>query len=244
VLKKLQSVWRRLKPHDSTAVASAEDSSLLAVRWLEADDPANPFDVSGCDCLGFVGAMLSSTPDSQSAARFLELRSDDGRALVGKLPDAPREMACDLLYPYVGEVRDGVLFKAGRMEEKWDIYLYQSKIYFCRSWTSNLLYVAHFSADGQGVAITKIVAAGELAADPTLPVRQVDYLNKSHLFGRAAPHPLPAELPRDLQKIAFYSFSQYGHKCCFGTYENTLGARSKAVPSPAASTGQPGDSRA
>jgi hypothetical protein len=57
--------------------------------------------------------------------------------------------------------------------------------------------------------------------DPEFALRVVDYLIKSHILDRDAPHPLPADLPKVADPIAAYSFSMFGSRCSFGSYADT-----------------------
>lgn len=206
------------------------------VRWLGKDDPKNPFTVDGYDCLAFVRAMQSTTKDQDVAAKFVALRSSVGSNHIGQMPEGATAIEHRLAYP-CGEIADGVLFKAQRMEQKWDIYLYGRSLYFCRSWTDALVFAATFSITSEGLVVETLWACVEaIEGGRDQAVRQVDYLIKNHLFRRALPHPLPEGLPRDPNTIGLYSFAQYGHQCCFGTYADTLRSDlSKARPSAARS---------
>lgn len=166
--------------------------------------------------------MLSTTKDPEIARSFVSLRSTDGQAIRGALPDDPVELPCSLSYDYGGETVDGPLFKSSVMEEKWDIYLYDRLVYFCRSWTGSLTFVAEITPLQRSLQVTRIWASRP--DEPALAVQQVDYLIKSHLYKLRVPHPLPLELQNDPKAAALYSFSQYGRICCFGTFQNTLGA--------------------
>lgn len=206
------------------------DNTSLLPRWLAKDDAANPFNVEGFDCLAFVCSMRAVTNDQKIAESFLSLRRTIGAEYKGKLPEEAIESACDLRYEYAGEVAEGMLYKSSQMEEKWDIYLYGDKIYFCRSWTGDLVLVAEFSTTGSEIVISKVWASKEVAeSDEGLARQQVDYLIKSHVMRRAVPHPLPENLPREPETVGAYSFSQYGNVCCFATYEDTTRAELKTA---------------
>lgn len=217
----------------SAEAAPVEESPL--VRWLAKDAPGNPFTVDGYDCLRFVSTMRSTTADQRIATSFADLRASLGQEHVGALPENAIELECRLAYP-AGEVSDGALFKAQQMEDKWDVYLYGERMYFARSWTGALMYVAGFIATSDSLTINRAWAPPELAGDPQYFLRQLDYLVKSHILGRRVPHPLPADFERDMQAIALFSLSQYGRQCCFGTFEETLRediAKRRPVPSEA-----------
>jgi hypothetical protein len=207
----------------TAAAASATQDAPPASRWLSKDDPRNPFTVDGYDCLAFVSTMISTTSDERIATSFTNLRASIGQEHVGTLPEDAIELESHLAYPFDGEVTDGALFKAQQMEDKWDLYLYADRLYFARSWTGALVYVAGFVTTPDHLVIDRVWAPREQAGDPQYLLRQLDYLVKSHILGRRLPHPLPAGLERDTQAIALFSFGQYGRRCCFGTFEETLG---------------------
>jgi hypothetical protein len=108
------------------------------------------------------------------------------------------------------------------MEQKWDIYLYDDRIYFCRSWTGILTYVAEFSVGDSSLKIPRVWVSGDSPQTKDFAIRDIDYLIKSHLYRRRVPHPLPNELSPNPRDVGLYSFSQYGNMCSFGTFEDTL----------------------
>jgi hypothetical protein len=144
----------------------------------------------------------------------------DGQTMRGTLPEDHIEIPCSLLYEYGGETADGVLFKSAVMEEKWDIYLYDSLVYFCRSWTGSLTLVAELKPTQDSLRVSRVWASSP--EEPAFAVQQVDYLIKSHLYKLRVPHPLPIVLQNEPKAVALYSFSQYGRICCFGSFESTL----------------------
>jgi hypothetical protein len=101
-----------------------------------------------------------------------------------------------LTYPFGGEARDGPLYVAQRMEDKWDIYLYDGYLYFARSWTGELAYRARIEFQERAAVVTGIdVSRTRLMNEPPLAIRTVDFLIKTHLHRREAPHPLPEWFP-------------------------------------------------
>jgi hypothetical protein len=79
------------------------------------------------------------------------------------------------------------------------------------------------TTDAGRLAVTAVSSdAVSVDGDGLLAVRQVDYLLKSHLFGRVTPHPLPAGFPVEPRSIALYSFGAYGRRCAFATFADTV----------------------
>jgi len=228
LIKSIRDLFRR-KPTASPGLPTAPQSpsSIIAPRpavtWLSADDPKNPFRVDGYDCLAFVSGMISTTTEQSVARSFGALRSSSGRDHVGNLPPEPTALPCHLQYPFDGKIADGALFKAQQMEEKWDIYLYEGLLYFARSWTGSLVYVARSTTAAAGFVIDRVsVPREQTAQSDEYPVRQVDYLVKSHVLKRHYPHPLPPGLKQDPETVGFFSFGQFGRVCCFATFQDTL----------------------
>ena len=200
------------------------NSIFKKLTWL--DKTNNPFGILCLDCRAFSRPWLSTTKDPKVAAQFSELRKSSGKQHIGKLPPNVVSLACDLAYPHDGQSKDGPLFIAEVMEDKWEVYLYEGYLYFARSWTGDLVFRARINFTASQANITSIDADGQAASqNSTYIVRQVDFLVKSHLYRREVPHPLPEDLANDTQVIALFSFSQYGRWASFATYEDTTQIR-------------------
>ena len=190
------------------------------LTWL--DEESNPFGVRCLDCRIFSRSMVATTQDPTVATRFSELRKSMGEQHVGKLPSNPYTVQCRLTYPHNGQSKDGPLFIAENMEDKWDIYLYNGYLYFARSWTGDLVFRAKINFNESQAVITTIDSNAQVTSQNPLHIaQQVDFLVKSHLYKQEVPHPLPADLPNEIQAIALYSFSQYGRWASFATYADT-----------------------
>src|SRR5438093_692870 len=171
-------------------------------RVLASD---NPFGIEIFDCTAFMKDVTSWSSDRQIAESFLRLRSSTGEQYPGRDPEDAHLVTCELSYPCYRPLSEGPLFKAQEMEDKWDIYLYGSKIYFARSWKGQLVYRASALEDANRLRILQIAHPPD--QDPVYAVRAVDFLIKSHVFGRVVPHPLPSDLGRTPAQIAPYSFN-------------------------------------
>ena len=197
------------------------DDLIRNLTYLEKED--NPFHVRCLDCRDFSASMISMTGDRKVAARFNELRSSKGDHLIDRSPDNAIITPCHLTYPCTTSVVDGPLFLARVMEEKWDIFLMNGNLYFSRSWTGQLVFKTSIEFTPSEAIITSIEANSRVASlEPKFITAQVDFLIKSHILDQIVPHPLPPDLQDDLNSIAMYSFSQYGRRAYFATYDNTL----------------------
>jgi len=190
------------------------------LTWL--NERSNPFKVRCLDCRPFCRSMVSTTKDITIAVRFTEPRKATGEQYIGKLPSNGITLKCDLTYLHNGQDKEGALFRAEVMEDKWDIYLYAGFLYLTRSWTGDLVFRAKIDFSESQANITRIDANALVASQNNLfIINQVDFLVKSHLYKLEVPHPLPKDLPTDNQTIALFSFSQYGRWASFATYDDT-----------------------
>ncbi len=198
------------------------EEAMSGVRWLEPAE--SPFGIRVLDCRSLTQTVTAVTQDQAVAESYCRLRGSQGLECRGQVPEGADPIPCDLRYAYAGAAKDGPLFKAQQMEVKWDIYLHEGFLYFCRSWTGELVFRAGLAITGREAAVSGVEAT-TTPEDPSLPVREVDFLIKSHIFGQEAPHPLPASLRPDPREIALYSFSRYGRRALYGSFEDTTRRR-------------------
>jgi hypothetical protein len=206
-------VARKKEPPSTT-------NPFSGVCWVPAGD--NPFGVELLDCRSVSQSMLSVTTDSHVADTYAALRGSRGEQYRGHSPEDSRTCKCDLRYPHKGETRDGPLFKAQVMEDKWDIYLYDGDLYFAKSWTGELEYRAMIVFREDAATVIAVEARKALLeSDPFYPVAVVDFLIRSHLYRLPVPHPLPKSIAQEPWRLAMFSFVQYGRYALFGTFADT-----------------------
>jgi hypothetical protein len=198
----------------------AQDDLFSQLNWLEPHQ--NSFGLRVLDCRPFSTTMISATKDPSIAARFNQVRGSTEEQHRGRHPDDALVARCDLAYPFNGEFRDGPLFVARHMEDKWDIYLYAGHLYFAGSWTGELVFRAPIEFKKTEAVLTEVEASrAKVMDDPGLAVRKVDFLMKTHLYRKEAPHPFPQGLPDEKKILALYSFSEYGRWAFYGSFEDT-----------------------
>lgn len=88
--------------------------------WLEREQ--NPFNVRCLDVRSFTTTMISTAADQRQAIQFRELRNSKGEEYIGKTPENSSHIECQLRYPHQGATRDGPLYMAKEMEDKWDVF--------------------------------------------------------------------------------------------------------------------------
>jgi hypothetical protein len=197
---------------------------LGAVHWLEANDPANPFGVKIVNCFSTAMGLLSVTESNKIASSYGRLRSDNGHRYLGSLPKNPITVDCDLKYSATIRPADGPLHLSARMEDKWDIFLHEGHLYFSRSWTGELVHTANLVFTEDSMIVRQVSAIQDRAwGNPTMAIRQVDFLIKCLLFDGVLPAPLPpGEAVEDTKFLAIHLFGEYGRHAIAGTYEDTL----------------------
>ena len=198
--------------------------SATALCWVEANQ--NRYGVRVLDCRPVTQTMLSVTSDPNIAQSFASLRTSNGEQHRGKVPENASRIVCDLRYPCSRALREGPLFVAAQMEDKWDIYHFEGHLYFARSWQGKLIFRVKAELNKEQLHLTWVEADLKgVDGDAALAVREVDFLVKSHLYRRETPHPLPTNFPAVADKIAAYSMSQFGRWASFATYEDTTKIR-------------------
>ena len=189
------------------------------LKWLERDQ--NPFNLRCLDVRSFTTTMVSTAADRKQAATFMKLRKNRGEIHKGTSPDGAAHVECQLLYPHQGATRDGPLAMARAMEDKWDIFLWEGYLYFTRSWTGILVYKAKIDFIETQAIISSIDSLQVGVQGGTwVAIAAVDFLVKSHLYRREAPHTIPPTIPDDDLGIAAYSFKEYGRWASFATFED------------------------
>jgi len=189
--------------------------------WIESED--NRFGIRILDCRTIVGNLTAWTSNKDIAETYNLLRTSDGTEHVGQELDDGVVVPVDLQFPYNGKHDEGPVFKAAAMEDKWDMYLHGDRLYISRSWTGQLCFLADCAFKTDRVKIFRVVACKEFAeGEPAYVERLVDFLVKSHMSNMEVPHPLPkSKCDLSANELAQYSFSVFGRRALFGTFEET-----------------------
>jgi len=108
------------------------------------------------------------------------------------------------------------------MEEKWDLYVRAGCLFCLRSWTGGPVYAAQLTWLTGEWTITEVSRAAGIEEDQSRSIQVVDYLIKSHLYNLAAPHPLQPALKGDNQALAIASFSEFGCRALYGTFDDLV----------------------
>ena len=210
--------WRSLFKSKRPDASADPTSNTTQVHWLPPEE--NPFGVEILDCRNYALNMVSVTSNPGVARQFSVSRTSTGKEYSGQLPKDSRRVDCDLAITLIQRPNDGPLFKAKEMEDKWDIYLFDNHLYFARSWTGDLVFRAAILFEGGRGRITAIETS---QTNDEFAVQQVDFLIKSHILEVTSLHPLPKDMKSEAPlKLAVLSFSLFGRRGLYGTFENTL----------------------
>ena len=209
MLDHLKNLFRRRK------IASRVSSSEYSFKWYDPGGES-PYPFRTLDCRPLTHTVVSATKDPKIAKSFQRLRSSDGRDLVPLAISDSSAMDCDLRIPHNGAKLEGIVFKADRMEVKWDIYVYDSVFLFSRSWTGELIFRAEAEIGETEIRICRIHAA----LSDKVAVQNVYFLLASHAMRQVFPHSVPRELPDHAMAIATYSFGVFGNRACFATFDD------------------------
>jgi hypothetical protein len=192
------------------------DATFEQLPWLEPHE--TPFGIRVLDCRAVAERFFSAAEQARAVRFFGSSASRSGEQFRGQQPENAIRVPCELTYPLPEALPEGPVFLATIMEEKWNIYHFSGVLYFARSWTGQLHYLARLAAAPSELRVVEVEAwPGNILGVDQLAVRQVDYLIKSHVFGQVAPHPVP---PLSSKKgLALWSFSQYGRRGLFAAPE-------------------------
>lgn len=212
-------MWNRIKrwfvANDDSDGAS-NDGTEYAFRWYEPGDN-NPFPIRVLDVRGLTWNVVATTSDAKIAESFNTQRQSDGSEYIEAKIENATTVECDLVFPHNGDSLEGIVFKADSMDVKWDIYIYGSTFLFVRSWTGQLRYRAFAKITDTDICINRI----EVSADHIETATQsVYFILNAHLMGKVLPHTIPRDMPDDPKQIGVLSFSMYGNRGCYATYED------------------------
>lgn len=214
-----ESDLEKMKVGDTITLGNSDKVDYESI-WIKAND--NPFKMDIFDCRQYALNMISSTKDAEVAAKFTELRNSNGQEYIGKFPTNGAKCEVDLNFDTQGkQFSDGILFKSQTMEEKWDIYKFANFIFFVRSWSGELVYFSNYIPTKNGFKVDLIVL-DDSRIDPNdmfFEFKVVEFLIHSHILGYNVPHPIPKNLDNNPDSILAYSFSMFGNRGHFATYE-------------------------
>ena len=212
--------FRKLFGRGSTEEKRPDATAEL--RWIEVGE--EPFPAIRVIDLRPITTTMTSTTQNPEVAAYYSSRDRSGERFRGQSPPNSVTVSCSLRYPVKGSaLPEGPVALSRSMEEKWDIFHFDGRLIFVRSWIGAVSYVATVAVSEGQLTVSRIEADGQGTYDSEDFVqRSVDYLIKSHVFGQMVPNPIPPDIPPDNpQAIALSCFSWYGRRAWFGSYDDT-----------------------
>jgi hypothetical protein len=208
--------WFKKKHKKSKESEVLQQNTQYQFTWYEVGD-GNPFNKRILDIRSFTQTMIATTSKKSIAELYNELRKSVGEEYIGKDVVNARSSKTDLRYPHNGTELRGAAFKSDSMDCKWDIYIYDSCFYFTRSWTGELVYKAISQITSDFIKIIEIQHPDTIESKDS--INNVHFLILSHANRRPMPHKIPAGIIGD-KEIALYSFSEFGNRACYASYED------------------------
>lgn len=200
-----------------------EQSEEYSFKWYGLGNE-NPFNKRILDIRSFTGTMVATTSDKSIAEQYNQLRNSNGEEYIGVEVPKSRSTIANLEYPHNGNELKGAAFKADSMDCKWDIYVYDGYFFFTRSWTGDLVYKVKAEIFSDKIVLKEIEHNFEI--DSNEAINAVHFLMKSHAFRQPFPHQIPVGLISE-KEIAIWSFSQFGNRACYATYDDIIDTRIK-----------------
>lgn len=192
------------------------------LQWLRGKE--SPFGMDVLDCRAFALHQMSTTADATIAESFVHSTASDGTVFIGTLPKDPVRIVIPFTFPLGPvELNDGPVFVSRQMEEKWNVYFFDRVLYFVRSWTGILVHAVKCEIKDGTLEVSSIVTSQESIdeRDRTFSIREVFFLIVSHVLGRVYPHPVLSFIEAEEDRIALFSFSQYGKMGLFASVPET-----------------------
>lgn len=212
-------MWTRIRrwfgAHDKSS-DTANSGNQYDLRWYDPGED-NPFPVRILDVRSLTWNVVATTKDVKIAESFSAQRHFDGRDFIDAAIENASKIVCHLVFPHNGDPLDGIVFKADSMDVKWDIYIYDSVFLFVRSWTGQLQYRAVADVGPDKIIIHTIETS---ASNVETASQAVYFLLATHAMGLVLPHTIPRNTPDNSQQIALLSFSMFGNRGCYATFED------------------------
>lgn len=212
-------MWNRIKKFifgESDSESSTNFFADMDFKWHEVDQD-NPIGMKFLDMRCYSQTVMSLVEDVKISKMYGKQRENNGKEFVGRRIENSKKIDCDLHYPHNDRELEGIIYKSSQMEEKWDIYAYDSQFLFVRSWTGELKIRAFVRNKGTEITIDKI-EIDEGYEDIASQI--VHFILGTHAFGQVLPHTIPEDMPDDPKIISIFSFGLFGNYARFATYED------------------------
>jgi hypothetical protein len=205
--------------------SEADDSmaDLPKVEWLNGED--SPTGRQCLDCRAYALGVQLVTKDSEALERFADSTQSDGSELDGQSPE--NSWLVDVKWTFDYEQSETIQsgMRPQVAEDMWMIDCRGSRLYFRRSWSGQLVFMANFNRiPAGGASITRLWVPGDEPFNQQSPeylAAYVRHLIDTHLLGTLTPFPIPPDFPKDEEKIAQFVFHSVGRRGWLAEYFKT-----------------------
>jgi hypothetical protein len=209
--------------------------SILEDSLITADQ--SPLKIEVFDLTMNRFRSLDPWPDAEKLGNFLALRIlDVGEWNKSSKPHRGIEGLTFLKYKGFSELKEGFIFKASILEDRFDVYFHNNAIYFYCAIEGHCLLTANvikqdeinpsFAGDPieDGFVVTTYYIAEQFSIFAEgLDEALVDFMIKTYVLGKIAPCPLPQRCKGDFERMLNFAFYIFSNKALYGSFENTLG---------------------
>ncbi|MCD9014246.1 hypothetical protein [Parachryseolinea silvisoli] len=207
--------FKKKRNETKESEAHQKPETEYSFKWYEVG-AENPFNKRILDIRSFTLSMIATTSKKEIADTYSALRGSLGEEYKGMSVPNSKTVSVNLKYPHNGAALEGIVFKADSMDVKWDIYIYDDIFYFTRSWTGDLGYKVTARIHADSIELLHVECSAD--EDDLIAINNVHFLIVAHALSKVYPHMIPKELVTE-KEIALYSFSTFGNKACYATYE-------------------------
>ncbi|MCC7572486.1 MAG: hypothetical protein KO464_03750 [Candidatus Methanofastidiosum sp.] len=205
------------KPGDT--ISFGDEVEHYEPRWLKEDE--TPFGAVLFDTREYAINMRSHTTNKDILEKYIAMQASDGKEYLKDNFENGVKIKCNVDFPFPdASLPDGILFRSEAMEEKWNIYKYDGHIFFVRSWTGELRYIADYEETEEGFLVKEIAMGKDAFHEDKIGfyVNEVHFLIVSHALGYLIPHPLPHDIQDKPEEILKFSFGEFGNRGYFGYF--------------------------
>lgn len=224
---------KRAPPKDSYEM----DKVLSQLEWIPAEQ--NSWSIPVLDCRILLTEMIFDTMSQKVAENFSISRLSTGIDVPGRVPDTISEIKVGLEYPFSLPAAEGVVFRAREMENKWDVFRFGKRLFFCSSWTGCIPFVAIIDPDHRGgMRVKKILydyattnknpfffdeKSGDVSITPKVVTCYVDFLIKGLVGNCIVPAGILSESDANPTRLGLFAWAVFGRLAQFVTLGNTVG---------------------
>ncbi len=198
-------------------------------RWLEPDDPGNPFGVRLLDLMENL-SMLATTQSREAAARAVGWKPGMQGEISISL-DAP-VIDCELRFPSARNLPEGLIYRPTEMEDKWVLVYRSGVLAAARSWTGETGAVAQATLENDTLVVRQLRVSDASGLDMFGdPVRTFEWMVRTHALGERIPLPVSVQGAEALYSAPLAGFSLFGRHLFCAAVDYTLGESSERLVS-------------